>query len=112
MKRVEKLILILIACLVVSRIGIFLKDIYYAYYVGVGEPTLQQTAIFKNISFILFSVVNMGSSIWLYIESKKAELRTWIWTLFGLFFGLMAVVIFYLNGIYFKIRLMEKHRQE
>ena len=111
MKRVEKLILVLIAFLVVSRIGIFLKDIFYASYVGADGPTLQQTALFKNISIILYSLVNIGSSIWLYIESKKAELNEWIWTLFGLCSGLMAVAMFYLNAIYYRIRFVEKDRQ-
>ena len=111
MKQVEKLILVVIAFLIFSRVGIFLKDIFYAYSVGAGEPTLQQTVLFKNISFILVSVVNIGSSIWLYFESRKAELKTWVWTLFGLFFGLMAVAIFYLSGIYNKIEYVEGHRQ-
>jgi hypothetical protein len=112
MKQIEKLVLVVIAFLIFSRVGIFIKDIFYAYSVGTGEPTLQQTLTFKNISFILFIIVNIGSSIWLYVESQKAKLRKWIWTLFGLLFGLMAVAIFYLSGIYHQIRSVEGHRRE
>ena len=111
MKRVEKLIIVVIAFLILSRAGGLIKDIFYAYSVGVSEPTMNQTLLFKNISFFLFFIVNIGSTIWLYVESKNADLKAWIWSLFGLFFGLMAVLIFYLSAIYDHIRNAERNIQ-
>ena len=111
-KSIEKLIIVVVAFLAVSRIGVFLKDLYFAYYIGVEGPTLQQKILSQHISFILFSIVNVGSSIWLYVESRKAEMKTWIWTIFGLFFGLMAVAIFYLSGIYGNLKHDERQRHD
>jgi hypothetical protein len=77
LKSIEKLILVVIAFLIVSRISVFLKDLYLAYYTGVDGPTLQQKVISQHISFILFSIVNIGISIWLLVESRRAELGTY-----------------------------------
>lgn len=104
MKSVEKLILIVIGFLILSRVGVLLSDIYYAYSVGAAEPTVQQNLFSKNISLVIQAIINLGSSVWLYVESGKAEMKKWVWSLFGLFFGLMAVAIFYLSGIYNHIK--------
>jgi len=108
MKQIEKIIIVVILFLLISRFGAFLKDLYFVLNQGAEGPTSAQRILGHYISFILFSIVNIGSSIWLYIESGKAKLKIWIWTVFGLCFGLMAVAIFYLSSIHAHLKQAEK----
>jgi len=104
MKSIEKLILVAISFLALSKIAAILNQAYFVFFTGEQGPTILQKVLSQQIYFILYSIVNVGSSIWLFVESRKAEMKVCIWTLFGLFFGLMAVVIFYLSGIYNQLK--------
>jgi hypothetical protein len=107
MKSIEKILLVVIVLLVLSRVGILLKDIWIISSAGADGLSIQQKIISQYLSFIFFAIVNIGSSVWLYIEAAKSEMKTWVWTVFGLFFGLMAVAIFYLAGIYNHLKFDE-----
>ncbi len=45
-------------------------------------------------------VIYLGSAVWLFLESKKTESNKWVWAVLGLFGGLMAVILWYLRGLY------------
>ncbi len=77
-----------------------MKDIIVAYYFGGEELSLSQRETIRLISLFLASFVNIGASIWLYFESRKEKHKAYVWALFGLFFGLIAVAIYYLVNIY------------
>ncbi len=52
--------------------------------------------VYALFGYILY----FGSSIWLFIEAKKTESNKWVWAILGLFGGLMAVILWYLRGLY------------
>ena len=51
----------------------------------------------------LAALVNIGAAIWLFSESRQTNYNSFIWSLFGLTFGLFAVGLFYLVSINSKL---------
>ena len=101
MKRYEKFALLLIVFLIVSRIVPFVGDIYVAR--TYGPPDLVPFQVLKtweSISILLVALVHIGAAIWMISEAKIENLNRWIWGLFGLTFGLIGLVIFYLVLLY------------
>jgi hypothetical protein len=45
-------------------------------------------------------MVNLAIGIWLFIQARQSKNVPWIWLLFGLFYGLIAAVLFYIMRIY------------
>ena len=99
MTKQEKLILLLIALIVIGRFSVFARDIYLARTYASLIP-LEVENYWKNVSLIFGLVENFGAAIWLYIESKALNLKAWVWSLLGLFFGVVGVILFYVIQIY------------
>ena len=61
-----------------------------------------------SVVYYLFRIIiNIGSSIWLYIQAKNSSKKTWLWAFVGLFTGVMGVILWILNEI-----LKETKRQQ
>ena len=56
-------------------------------FIDIGVMTVQR---------ILYVVVQFGVAIWLFIQAKRDRTRSWVWGLFGLIFGIVAVVLYFL----------------
>ena len=102
MKGIEKVAIILIILMIVSLIfstfsNLFVVRIYsrdYLTYINL------QTKIVSGIFFIFGMLVRIGVAIWLFFLARRHQAQPWIWCLFGLVFGLIAAVLFYLIRIY------------
>lgn len=99
MTRHEKLILFLVALVLLERFGGFAGDVYIARTYGAYIPS-EVTNNWESLSVLLSFLVNIGAAIWLYIEGKAVALRAWVWSLLGLFFGLMGVILFYVIQVF------------
>ncbi|PCI66167.1 MAG: hypothetical protein COB38_10400 [Gammaproteobacteria bacterium] len=98
MNKYEKLILLLIGVVLLGRLGILLIDIYV-----VNSYSLQAIPVhIRHLSLILSGSVNIGSCIWIFIEANKLNLKPWVWSLLGLFFGVIGLVLFYLIQVFTK----------
>ena len=106
MNRHEKLILLLIALVLLGRFAGFARDIYLAQTYGPHIP-LQTEIYWKNVSIVFGGLVNLGAAIWLYIEARALALKSWIWALLGLFFGLIGMLLFYAVQIFVSKHLGE-----
>jgi uncharacterized BrkB/YihY/UPF0761 family membrane protein len=99
MSKHEKLILLLVALLLLGRFGGLARDIYAAR--TYGSPTPPHVKYYwEQISVLSGVLVNIGAGIWLYIEAKTIDLKAWVWSLLGFFFGLIGVILFYAIQIY------------
>jgi len=104
MNRYEKLALLVVALLLVSKLGAFGRDILLAQTYGAGPLPYEAKRNWELITFLVTSALNIGAGIWLYLDATKEKLNRCVWAVFGLFFGLMAIAIFYLVQIYSQTR--------
>ena len=104
MNRHEKLILLLVAIFTLSLVANFGKEIAEATCFGTAPISPSDKAFLKSVTVLIFGLVNVGAAIWLGIEARAAALRSWVWALFGLCFGLWAIALFYLVQLYVQQR--------
>ena len=100
MNRQEQLVLLLIALVLVGKFGMLGRDMIFARLYGNSGAAVQGYEYWELVSYLLASVVNLGSAIWLLVEAKAADLRAFLWAVFGLVFGLLGVALFYLIQLY------------
>ena len=99
MTKQEKLILLLIVFLLLERFSGLARDIYITR--TYGFPTPEYVKYYaEHFSVIIGLLVNIGAAVWLYIEAKSIELKAWIWSLLGFFFGIMGILMFYVIQLY------------
>jgi hypothetical protein len=101
MTRQEKLVLLLLALVVLSRLAGFGRDLYLASAYGAPIPP-DVKLYWENASLFIAGLVNVGAAVWLYVEAKAIALKAWVWSLFGLAFGLIGIILFYAIQIFSK----------
>ena len=99
MKNTEKYILIIIALSLISTFIPIARDLYITTNISSVVLTENDKAWWTLWRVGLSALVNVGSAIWLYAESRKNRYSSLVWSLFGLTFGLFAVGLFYLVSI-------------
>ena len=99
MTKHEKLILLLIALMLLGRFSEFARDLYIARTYGAIIPPDVEN-YWRQTSILFEGLVNIGAAIWLYIEAKSIALKAWVWSLLGLFFGLIGLILFYAIQIF------------
>jgi hypothetical protein len=99
MKELNKYIWVAIALTIIASVFPFLRDVYLARIYGAeGVPYLiEQKWIFVTV--IIVSAQNVAAAFWLYSLSARYNTSKITWTSFGLFFGFLAVGIYYLVRI-------------
>ena len=110
MKQYEKLALALITLVVAGHVFAFARDLYIAQTYGAAglPPVLQKQWAIASV--VLARLVDVGVGVWLFIEARREKLAAWVWGLFGLVFGLIGLVVFYLLLSY--RQLAGNHGQE
>lgn len=103
----------LAALLIILFIASFISTLFPKAYLWLLAPGMtEQSALnaftiqTRSLAFIysVFSLsVHIGCAIWLYIETKKENTPTFVWLVLGLFSGVIAVILWYLKGIYDKL---------
>ena len=95
MKKYEKLAVALIALLLFTHIAAFARDIYLAQAYGASGPPLSVQKQWEFVSLLLARLVNIGAAVWLFIDAKREKFAHWVWAAFGLVFGLLGLVVYY-----------------
>ena len=103
MKKIELLAIVIVILALVSSV----TSMIYQYFImrllpveEIGKITMVQSA-FAISAKIIRSLVEIGIGVWLFAVAKKEKnAMPWLWGLFGLFFRLIAVVLFYVIKIY------------
>ena len=99
MSKHERLILFLVALAVLERVFGFGRDIYLARTYGPLIPD-GVSLDWGNISALVAVLVNIGCAAWLVVEARALQLKAWVWSLFGLAFGIAGVVLFYVMQLH------------
>jgi hypothetical protein len=107
--RIEKVAILLIVLFAVNLLfstlstpflTTFFSSLDYAQYrLNVSVATI--------ITGILHSIINIVVAVWMFNEARKLNERPWTWAAFALFFGLMAVVLFYLILVLRELRSLK-----
>lgn len=97
-KRIEQLAIVLLILWVVSLIPNPLTTIVAARMYGHAEFMQFQflQSALASAQVLLAGAVHIGVGIWLFLEARRGQKTPWVWLLFGLVFGLVAVVLFLL----------------
>lgn len=96
LSRQEKLILLLVALVIATRYGYFLRDIAIARIYGPVELAPAQQHQWELVTFLIRGLLNVGAAVWIYLEAQLAKRTAWVWALLGIFFGLTGLLLYYL----------------
>lgn len=101
-KKYEKLAFGLIGLLLLSHIFPIARDVYLAHVYGaIGAPPMVKKE-WASASVLFAHLVNVGVAIWLFMDASRERVSRWIWGIFGLVFGLLGLVVFYVLVSYQK----------
>lgn len=95
--KISKLLVVVILGLILSFAGILLKFIV-PYFMGTAEYGVfsLKSQMYLYVYTILLGIFNLFIAIWLCVKASKKEQAPFVWFLFGLFFGIIAIILFYL----------------
>ena len=99
MREIQRYVWLLIVLSFVAFAFPLLRDIYHARTYGAIELSAVVKANWEFVSIAIIALQNVASALWLRHEAVKNQVGVLVWATFGLFFGLMAVGIFYLVQI-------------
>jgi uncharacterized protein YacL len=107
-KRIAIVLFFLVAFLIANNVlGFSLYPLLLGDTDVIADYSLRQNLI--SIGFFLITMAShIVIAIWLNIESKKLNRNRLVWTVFGLFFGITAAILFYLIEIYNEVLLMKQ----
>ena len=111
MKSFEKIAVVLIVLWLISLIQSPLTMFLVGEKLIGAEQGVQLGGMLGTIAsahVLLSQVVNIAVGIWLFVVAKKNNRTPWIWLLFGLFFGLIAAVLYYLIEIHDALKTANK----
>ena len=102
MKKLEWLaLLVIILSILTHFLNLFgaalIARLYSPEYVGISNIHFN---LMTSARSLLLVIVNVVIGIWLFIQASRSKSTPWIWLLFGIFYGLIAAVLFYLLRIY------------
>ena len=102
MKKLEWLALLLIILLILTHFlswfgSSLIARLYGPEYAGIQYAHLK---LITSARSLLSIIVNLVIGIWLFIQARQSKSTPWIWLLFGMVYGLIAAVLFYLLRIF------------
>jgi high-affinity Fe2+/Pb2+ permease len=74
---------------------------------GPGEYShfVKSITAIASVHVILCALLNIGVGVWLFVLAQKYNATPWLWLVYGLFFGVIAAVLFYLVRIHDALNL-------
>jgi len=96
MKQLEKAIIICIILLALLRLPIILFSMIFPFLDFPRASRHLIIAIFSIPTFLFPLIIHIGVGIWLFNLARQEKATPWIWLLFGIFFGPLAAVFFFL----------------
>ena len=110
MKKIVTLAVIIIVLCVLSNISPIASTFFGAKFFGAetyGKFNLS-IHLMATLTRVLVLSLHIGIGIWLFFLAHRERHTTpWVWCLFGLFFGLVAVILYYLIKIYETVKPSE-----
>ena len=103
MQGVANFIWLAIILAIIALIFPIIRDTYLANQYGVTEIPYQVTKQWEFISYVFIALKNIAAASWLFWLASKDNINKLAWVVFGLFFGLIAVALYYLVRINGKI---------
>ncbi|MHC4461316.1 MAG: hypothetical protein ACYS6W_08435 [Planctomycetota bacterium] len=102
MKKLEWLaLLLIILCILTHFLSWFgtalITRLYSPEFVSISNLHLK---LITSARSLLLMIVNLVIGIWLFIQASRSKNTPWIWLLFGMVYGLIAAVLFYLQRIF------------
>ncbi|GAA4111613.1 hypothetical protein GCM10022393_09470 [Aquimarina addita] len=105
--RVSTLLFVLIIGLLFSSVAVFFK---YGAFLFLDAKEIAEFQIGTNMLFIIGSIVtgmfNLFIAIWLCLQANKKGQNIFVWFLFGLFFGIIGIILFYLIVLIEEIKIL------
>ena len=106
MKQIEKFLIVIMILTIISISGTYLSNILLVRIYGPTE--YGKMALFVKVVasiFLVFKIlVHICIAIWLFVTAREQKAQPWAWFVFGIFFGLVAAIFFYLIRIYEMLR--------
>jgi hypothetical protein len=98
MRKLESLALVLIILMILTNFvslfgGGLIARIYGPEYAAINSANVRLVTSARSF---LSMIVNLAIGIWLFIQAKENNNRPWIWLLFGMIYGLIAPVLFFI----------------
>jgi hypothetical protein len=98
MRKIETAAVVLVIVWLCSVAMPFLNTVWFGHILGArdfsGMSAAAQTG--AAVQIIVASLVQIAVSVWIFILARRQGGNPWIWALFGLTYGLLAVVTFFL----------------
>ena len=105
MKRIEKVVLLLSILFILSHVFhsyglVFLRKLFETSAADRAFADFAHVNLIMIVHSVLSKIVNIAVGIWLFTETRRSEGKPWIWLLFGIAFGMIGAIVFYVVRIY------------
>jgi hypothetical protein len=106
--KVSKVAVLLIIAFILNLLFSTLSTPFLTSFFGVSDYAQYKmsVSVATIINLTIGYLINIVIAIWIYREAQKQNERPWIWTAFSLFFGLIAVIAFYLILVIRELRTL------
>ena len=114
MKTFERFALILVIIFAINLIfgnilGPFIERLFSGSREGILR--LHYNLLMTSPLFISY-VVNLAMGCWLFVDARNRLRNKWVWSFFGLLFGVLGVIIYLLIVLTEEIRILSKKQAE
>jgi len=108
--KISSIAIILIVLFILNIIGGYLITPYLTSIFGEEEygQYSMTISVASIVKLTLGYLLNIVLSVWTYREAKKQNEKPIIWTVFTLFFGLIAIVLFYLFLLIKELKILNQ----
>ena len=108
--KISSLAIILIILFILNIAGGYLITPYLTSIFGMEEYGQYSTTISVAtiVKLTLGYLLNIVLAIWTYREAKRQNEKPLMWTVFTLFFGLIAIVLFYLFLLIKELKILNQ----
>ena len=93
---VAKFIWLAIILATIATVFPFFRDVYLANQYGSTDIPYYISKQWQSLSYLFVILKNVAAASWLFWLASKDNVSKLVWVLFGLFFGLIAVALYYL----------------
>jgi len=101
-KQIDKVAIVFLILFLVGLLFTLTKQ--FAYYALPGNDRFLMVSMQMRFVWWVYAlfgyVIYFGSAVWLFIQAKNTDNNKWVWCVLGMFGGLMAVILWYLRGLY------------
>jgi len=110
MKNIEKILIVVVLLSIIVTVFSFFSHRFIATLWGpkFASQISLSTNLLSFMKMLIMNTVRIVIGIWLFMLARKEQEQKWLWLIFGVSFGLIAVILFYLIKINTRIDRLEK----